>query len=527
MVDLAPQDGPNENDAGDAYHVYQPLSHGGRTRHTDGAIEVALPYGPIAAQIRKDRFMLVATVFGGLLVLYLVLFPVVASASRKLREQALADELTGLPNRRSLQQEAERLIFEERRKRQPSGETVWLMLLDLDRFKQVNDTFGHSHGDAILVEVCSRLRSVLRDDDFLARVGGDEFCAVVRTTSELAVGMATRLRRAVNELPYLVQGTALTLDASIGLAGFPSHGDDSETLLRHADVAMYAAKKGRTGYRLYASDADPNTAQRLGLTAALRDAPLNGQLRLHYQPKVSLTDGSLWGVEALIRWDHPDHGLLGPAEFLPLAKEANLLGLLTHWVAKEGISQACKWEEAGYPLALEINLGQADLLDSGLADHVNSLLREYGLSPDRLICEITEDEIMAEDRSVEEAVSRLTARGIGLSIDDFGTGHSSLVRLGTLPIEELKLDRTFVRSMLTNRTSHAIVENTISLAHALGLRVVAEGVEERETWEELSRLGCDLAQGYLFSWPLPSDELWRYLSSVRVHVPPSRSHRGL
>jgi diguanylate cyclase (GGDEF)-like protein len=484
--------------------VYVPLVLDGRT---EGALELYLSYAPVAASIRQDVTTVALLLAVGLLVLFLALFRIVQGASRKLRHQALHDALTGLPNRALLYRRAEKAV----------QRGCALMLIDLDRFKEVNDTLGHDHGDELLVEVSSRLRDSLRRGDTLARLGGDEFAVLLTDLPHrgAAVELAGRLQDALRR-PFALRGVAVELEASIGVALCPDHGNDVGTLVQRADVAMYSAKAAQTGIETYDAERDPYSEDRLALLSELRRAVSENELVLHYQPKVAVASRAVTGVEALVRWQHPQRGLLGPGEFVPLAERTGMIGELTRWVLEAALAQARRWSDAGVELPVAVNLAAANVLDIGLPEVVAKALERHGVPGERLECEISEHTVMADPRRAIEVLSRLRALGVRLSLDDFGTGHSSLAYLKRLPLDEVKIDRSFVLGMAEDENDAVIVRSTIDLARNLGLEVVAEGVETEAVLADLAALRCDVAQGYLLSRPLPPAQLADWLAAHRT-----------
>ncbi len=437
-----------------------------------------------------------------------------ARAQEALTHQALHDALTGLPNRRLLYDRLEQALLSARRTREPLA----LLLMDLDRFKEVNDTFGHHHGDLLLREVSARLVGLLRATDTVARLGGDEFALLLIGSDEVgAVRVAEQIQAAL-DIPVSVEGRTLPAVCSIGVAVAPAHGDGAQDLLRHADVAMYTAKRGKTGYAVYATAQDTYTPQRLTLVGDLRNAIADGTLSLSYQPQVAFSPLSshtererLVGVEALVRWRHPRHGVIVPDEFIPLAEMTGLIKPLTEWVLNEALRQCRSWKRGGLSAPVSVNLSAESLRDPGLARTIAGLLRTYGVPPTWLRLEVTESALMADVDRAGEVLAELVALGVRVSVDDYGTGYSSLAYLKRLPVDELKIDRTFVRDLGDDEADAAIVRSTVALGHALGLRVVAEGVEDEEAWDLLAEMGCDLAQGYYVCRPLPGPKLRRWL----------------
>jgi diguanylate cyclase (GGDEF)-like protein len=424
-----------------------------------------------------------------------------------LRRQAATDDLTGLPNRRALYA-ALRGRLEEAVPRRSA-----LLVLDLDRFKEVNDSLGHHVGDQLLLEVGTRMRDALRSEDLLARLGGDEFAVLLDGADEAhALAVAGKLRTALTA-PFTLEGIALHTGASIGISLFPDHGDDLSTLLRKADMAMYKAKSTRTGHQVYTLSDDPHGDARLRTLEELRSALDGDQLVLHYQPKVDLATGAVGGVEALVRWDHPVRGLLYPGDFLDLIEDAGLMRRMTQVVLESALDQAAEWRRCHRPLTVAVNLSASSLVDADLPGQVDALLRARDLPARSLQLEITEEFLMTDRGRARAILTELRQNGIQIAVDDFGTGYSSLSYLRDLPIDELKLDRSFVFPMADDARAAALVASTVALAHSLGLRMVAEGVENQVSLAELTRYGCDEAQGYLLARPMPAAELDHWLTT--------------
>ena len=423
--------------------------------------------------------------------------------------QALHDSLTGLPNRVLFQT---RLIEAIEDAKRLDGK-IAVMLIDLDHFKEVNDTLGHHFGDMLLQEIGPRLASVLRDNDLMARLGGDEFGIVLPElpSEEAAVHVAERLIEAL-EQPVAVEGLALDVSGSIGISLYPRQANDAEALLRRADVAMYSAKENGGGFELYQEDMDRNNPQRLTLIGQVRPGIENNEFIMYYQPKVRLSDGRVAGAEALIRWEHPSLGLVMPDEFIPLVEKTVLLRPLTHYVIESVLRQWREWADMGIRLPIAINISTRSLLDGDLPDQVEEQLRRWDVPPAFLRMELTESFLMGDSGRSTAVLDRLSNVGIGLSIDDFGTGYSSLSYLKRLPIEEIKIDRSFVMQMHVDANDFMIVRATVDLGRNLGLRVVAEGVEDLPTFDRLAEFGCDEAQGYYISRPVSAIEFTRWMS---------------
>lgn len=434
------------------------------------------------------------------------------------RRLALTDELTGLGNRRLL---ADRLAGQLARRR--PDQSLAVLLLDLDRFKEVNDALGHQVGDELLRGVGPRLEAVLREGDTLARLGGDEFALLLGAGADAthAQLVAARVRDALRE-PFLHEGVQLHLDVSVGIAVCPDHAVTAEGLLRCADVAMYVAKQSRTGYAIYSQERDLHDRSRLQTIAQLHTALATDQVTCHYQPQCDLASGEVVGAEALVRWQHPQHGLLSPDAFLGLAAQVGLMPRLTRRVLATALQDCAAWRRAGADLCVSVNLSALSLDDQSLPGDVARLLRTHGLPPEALVLEVTEDVMLVHAQRAHDVVARLRALGVRLSIDDYGTGHSSLARLRILPVHELKLDRSYIAGLGSDERDAAIVRSTVDLAHALGLAVVAEGVETADDWWTLRALHCDRAQGYLLSRPLPQECLLRWLGERRGALPGAR-----
>jgi diguanylate cyclase (GGDEF)-like protein/PAS domain S-box-containing protein len=425
-------------------------------------------------------------------------------AQRELEHQELHDALTGLPNRVLLRDRLDQAILFAGR----SSGSVALLVIDLDQFKEVNDSAGHRAGDSLLQLVSQRLQASVRSSDTVARLGGDEFGIVLVGTDVAGAEREARKILDALERPFLVEDHALDIGASIGIAVHPAHGVDAESLLRRADIAMYVAKRSRHTLATFASRHEETPGvSRPELMAELRRAIQNGELLLDYQPIVTLKTSQVTGCEALVRWRHPVRGVVSPADFIPLAEQSGLIQPLTRWVLDSAVAQCRRWAERALPLSVSVNISMRNLLDPELPDIVARLLQAHGAEPMWLSLEVTENVIMAEPQRTAETLARLRHLGVALSIDDFGTGYSSLAYLQRLPVDQLKIDRGFIYPMATDAASAAIVRAAIDLAHNLHLAVVAEGVEDRSSWDLLVGLGCEMAQGYYISRPMPPGDV--------------------
>ena len=427
---------------------------------------------------------------------------------REKEYQALHDALTDLPNRVLFQQ----TLREQIDARPDEDSMLAVMLMDLDHFKEINDALGHHFGDLLLQEIGPRLARVLRDDDLMARLGGDEFGIVLPAVGDQTT--ATRIvERLLEELerPLTVDGLQLDVSGSIGIALYPTHSTDVEALMRRADVAMYAAKESGSGYEVFNPSLDRYSPSRLTLIGQVRPGLENHEFVLEYQPKIALPDRSVAGVEALVRWNHPERGLIVPDDFVPLIERTVLLKPFTTYVLNEALRQAHLWDRQGLPLEVAVNLSARSLLDPLLPNLVADLLDRWDLPASRLTLELTENFLMGDSGRSIGGMTRLAELGVSWSIDDFGTGYSSLSHLKRLPIREIKVDRSFVENMPQDANDRMIVRATIELGRNLGMRVVAEGVEDEATLEALAAIGCDMAQGFHLGTPLASAGVTRYV----------------
>ncbi|MFI0368599.1 putative bifunctional diguanylate cyclase/phosphodiesterase [Actinomadura sp. 1N219] len=497
--------------------------------------------------IAMDR----SAAFVPLIVLPFIAVYLNASVSVRREHQALHDGLTGLPNRKLLivrteealaeargaeKRSAEKLSAEQRgaaklapraalapRRRKaadPPRHRAGLFLLDLDRFKEVNDTLGHPTGDRLLQLVAHRLTHSVRPGDLVARLGGDEFAVLLPSVRDEAAAreVAARLRAALSE-PVRLDGMSFDLEGSVGIALFPDHAPDFELLLQRADVAMYNAKEARSGVEIYSARKDRNSPARLSMLGDLRRAIDRSELELFYQPKVSLRDGQLVGMEALLRWRHPDKGILEPEAFLSVAEQTYLMRSITHHVVTNALAQAAAWWREDLTVQVAVNASGRDLFDTGLTETIEEGLLARGLPAAALQLEITERILMNEPAYASDTVGALAELGIPLSLDDFGTGYSSLVRLNRLPVEEIKIDSSFVGRLAESTEDAVIVRSIVDLARTLGLRSVAEGVEDPATARALREMGCDAAQGWHFGRPMDAEAATDWLRRHMQRAP--------
>ncbi|HYM58702.1 MAG TPA: EAL domain-containing protein [Solirubrobacteraceae bacterium] len=426
---------------------------------------------------------------------------------RESREQAVTDDLTGLGNRRHLVDRLHATIEGATE----AGDEVALLVIDLDGFKELNDTLGHHAGDEVLRQVGPRLKQLLRTDDTLARLGGDEFAVVLRPGDEASASTAGLRLRAALERSFEVGGIRVHVDASVGIALFPEHSLDAMGLLQRADVAMYEAKRMRTGHEVYLAGRDHHSRQRLALVGEVHGALEAGELVLNYQPKAELRTGAVRGVEALVRWEHPERGLLGPIHFLPLVEQSGLTRALTAFVLDRALEEIGEVRHHGFDLSVAVNLGPADLLDLGLPSEVERLLRHHRFGPEHLQIEVSEDVVMVDVERTVAVLVGLRAIGVSTALDDFGAGHAGLGHLKQLPVDVLKIDRSFVMRITQDERDAAIVHSLVDLGRRLGVRVIAEGVDTLGSWSLLSQWGCDEAQGHFLSRPMPAPELADWL----------------
>ncbi|HWD70282.1 MAG TPA: EAL domain-containing protein [Solirubrobacteraceae bacterium] len=424
--------------------------------------------------------------------------------------QALHDPLTGLPNRVLFSERIGHAILQAERQKKKLA----VALIDLDRFKEINDSLGHSAGDHLLISVGKQMVDALRASDTVARLGGDEFGLVLPELADAdALSPVLERLQAALEEPIQVQSLPIGIEASIGIAIYPDHGADAQTLIQRADIAMYESKRDGLSHVFYDASTHDHDVTNLTLVAELRRAISERELVLYYQPKAALESGLVTSVEALVRWMHPERGLVAPDAFIPLAQETSLIGPLTLYVIEEALRQVRGWREQGVELSIAVNLSTRNLLDRGFPELVKQLLERWDVRAEELELEVTESSMLANPTRAKAVLNELSELGIRLSIDDFGTGYSSLAYLRELPVDEIKIDRSFVIGMGTEEGDAVIVRSTVDLGRNLGLEVVAEGVETLEHWEQLRELGCNTAQGYFLSRPVPADELCTWLRS--------------
>ena len=429
----------------------------------------------------------------------------IAERERKISKLAYWDELTQLPNRAFFTDQL--LNFVENYKK--NNQTFSVLMLDMDRFKHVNDVLGHSAADNLLTGVAYRLKASCKsENDIVARLGGDEFGIILANTdADLALEVARRLQSAL-EAPVALNDSFVDLSASIGIANFPEHTTDIQLLLSRAEIAMYAAKNSPSAISVYHQDLDVASEENLSLVSEIRVAVEQNQLSLYVQPKIDFATGKILAVEALVRWNHPERGLIFPDMFIPFAEQTGHISKISYWMLSEAARYAALWQKQGLNIALAVNLSARDLIDIELPNKLKEILAEHQLSADSLSLEITESSIMDDPVRALDTVERISKMGIQLSIDDFGTGYSSLAYLKRLPVNELKIDKSFVMNIEHDHDDVTIVKSTIELGHNLGLKVVAEGIENKNVWNILNAMGCDYGQGYFMSKPMEADKLF-------------------
>jgi diguanylate cyclase len=500
-----------------AVEVYQPLV-AGVSGHRVGVLEMYLPYAPIRNDINAGLSRLYRYLALGLGLLYVLLFAISYAVGRRLRKQVKLtqyvgehDVLTDLPNRDLFRTEAEA----ELRRACAAGKATAVAVVDLDRFKEINDTLGHRNGDLLLARLSSVMRSHLPDNSVLARLGGDEFGFALSGGAELETSLG-QLRDAI-AAEVLIRGIPLSIESSIGYAVCPDDGDSLDDLLPLAEIAMYAAKEHHLGVARYDVGQNHFVASDLALMADLRLAIDNDELTLHYQPQISVASGKVEAVEALVRWEHPGEGMIHPDRFIGLAEKTDLIDRLTDWVIERALADAVQFRFSASELRIAVNISARNLSKTGFSSKVVRALVRSGFAPERLILEVTETALMTDPLRATQSLEELGAAGVSLSIDDFGVGQTSLSYLSSLPISELKIDRSFITDMRHDESHAAIVRAIVDLGHNLGLRVVGEGVEDEAVFHELNVVGCDVAQGYHFARPMTIDGLNEWL--VQHHAP--------
>ncbi len=483
-------------------------------------LRAALPLQALVSLVLIAAAPLVAVVMGAhsASLVLLFAFPLAAiymnaAMSVQREHQAHHDELTGLSNRKLLIRQTNEALGDAARSEARAG----FLLLDLDRFKEVNDTLGHPVGDRLLRIVAHRLTHSVRPGDLVARLGGDEFAVLLPSVREVGVAreVATRLRAALSE-PIRLEGMSFEIEASVGIALYPDDATGFELLMQHADVAMYLAKERRSGVERYVADSDRNSPARLALLGDLRRGMDSGELELHYQPKVVLETGRTAGMEALVRWQHPVRGLMTPEEFVPLVEQSYLMRDLTFQLVDRALAQASQWRQDGLPVQVSLNVAGRDLLDGSLAETIGRGLKRYELPPEALLLEVNERVLTSEPAYAAAGVEALAALGVALSLDDFGTGYSSLVRLKRLPVSEVKIDSSFISRLLESPDDEVIVQSIVDLVRALDIDSVAEGVESAEVAAALRVMGCRAAQGWHFSKPLNAASATAWLAEHGV-----------
>jgi diguanylate cyclase len=511
---LSPASEHTSSDLGSALMVYVPVTYGDRYGGVYGVASIEIPWDGTDAFIQHSVLKMSAIILVILLLAWLLLFRTVHRATQRLRDQAaenerlaLHDALTGLPNRRLLGDRMDRAVASARR----TNKNLALMVLDVDRFKEVNDTLGHDHGDALLIQVAERIAEVLRGADTVARLGGDEFAVLAPNVGSTAD--AERLARRVQGVfdePFVVGELVLHVDSSLGVALLPAHAGDPTELMQRADTAMYAAKASHVGVFIYDPNSDGYSTERLLLLGDLRKALGTSQLFVHYQPKVDLATNQVVGLEALLRWNHPTKGNIPPNDFIPLAESTGLIYGLTRYVLELVLTQMAEWDafDSRFSgLTVSVNLSARNLLEPSFAEYVEDMLASHQVESTRLELEVTESALIEDPVRSHEMLHKLAALGLTLAVDDFGTGYTSMAQLEAMPLTTLKIDRSFVVRMADDPGGATLVKAMVDLAHEFGLDVVAEGVEDEDVTDRLRDLGCDIGQGFLWSRPVHSDDL--------------------
>ncbi len=435
----------------------------------------------------------------------------IKSREEEIQFLAYNDSLTKLPNRNQFIKYLEEQITS-------SDSTIAVLMLDLDRFKDVNDTVGHAIGDVLLQDIANRLKAAAYPGVFIAHIGGDEFGIVVSETEKQNPETIANNFSSLFERPFQIQQLTLDVDVSIGVAAYPKDADSAHGLMQCADIALYSCKGQHYPLAMYRPELNKHSVQRLNLMSELRGAVTSGQLKLYYQPKLSIGEGKITKVECLIRWIHPTHGFIPPDEFIPLAEQTGAIRDVTHWVLREAFQQQQTWKNEGFEMGIAVNISAIDLVDMTLPAYVAELMSEFNASSDSLTLEVTESAVMSEPESAVKALCTLQRMGIALSIDDFGTGYSSMAQLKKMPVGELKIDKAFVLDLAHNEDDQVMVRTLISLAQNLGLNTVAEGVEDREALRLLTDMGCTTAQGFYLSRPLPASDFCQWLKEYESPV---------
>ena len=425
---------------------------------------------------------------------------------------AYSDTLTNLPNRALFDDRLNSTVARSLRK----GESFAAIVLDLDRFKYINDVLGHESGDFVLKEVATRLNTTLRPYDTVARLGGDEFALLLQDVTDQDVLAAVSRISSIFDEPVTLNNQPIDISCSIGIANYPEHGEDASTLLRRADMAMYSAKRSDKIFAFYDPNCDEHREEHLSLLSEIKRAIEKDELQLFFQPKVTLGDSSVLSVETLLRWQHPSRGLIPPSEFIPFAEQTGAIRLITRWLITKAMIQARNWIDQGLMVKISVNISARDLLDVDFSKYVSKRLEENNVRPEMICMEITESALMEDPVKARRTVEELHNLGLSISIDDYGTGYSSLAYVKNLPVNELKIDREFIKNMIDNKEDIAIVRSTIELGHNLGLTVVAEGIEHEEEMQMLKDFGCDQVQGFLISKALTASDMETWISDNRT-----------
>jgi diguanylate cyclase (GGDEF)-like protein len=502
---------------GQLVEVYVPLRFAA-SGPPAGVFEIYLSYRPIAVALTRNKRMIVALIAIGLALLWSILYRIVARASRRLRQQAdendhLAryDPLTGLPNRTLFIEGIEDAV----RRSKDRPETVGVLLIDLDRFTEINNTLGTANGDLVLCEVARRLRSNVQEDALVARLAGDGYAVLVHGSRGVADALSTAaVIQAGFESTIVLDHVEVGVEASIGIAVIGEHADAPSILLQRADTALAHARSRHSAVEVYSPEFDHFDTARLTLLSEARGALGRGEFVLQYQPQIELQSGRITGVEALVRWHHPVHGLLAPPRFIPLIEQTALIGPLTLALIDQALGQLVVWRNLGIDVQMSVNLSARNLLDAELPQRIAQILERHRVAPDKLVVEVTESAAMDDPHRAVTVLAALRATGIGVSIDDFGTGNASIEYLAKLPATEIKIDRSFITDILADPRAEAIVRSTIDLAGNLGLTVVAEGIETEVVMNHVTALGCDTGQGYFISRPQPAEQLTAMLSQI-------------